>query len=70
MFHKVVLRRATNRQFYFTVHADNSQILVTSETYKTKQGAENGLKSLMKVFGCTSVIINDTTKQEAKAIFI
>ena len=69
MFHQVVMRKATNKQFYFTFHATNGEELVrSSETYKAKQSAEKALRSIMRIFGCTSIIINDQTTNEAKCI--
>lgn len=34
---------------WFTVNAKNGQVLVTSETYKTKQSLEKAIASLKKI---------------------
>lgn len=43
---------------WFTVVAKNGQVLVTSETYKTKPSMEKGIKSLL-----TTLIATDLWKQ-------
>jgi uncharacterized protein YegP (UPF0339 family) len=40
-----VLKRSTDQQFYFYLRADNNEVILVSETYRTKQGAENGIAS-------------------------
>jgi len=37
------LKKSWNGQYFFTLHADNNQKILTSEMYKAKQGAENGI---------------------------
>lgn len=36
---KLILRRSSNRQWYFTIHASNHRVLATSETYHNRQDA-------------------------------
>ena len=43
---KFVLKKASNGEFMFNLHAGNGEIISTSETYKNKQGAENGIASV------------------------
>jgi len=40
---KYILVRTTNQQFRFTLHADNGENMLTSETYVTKDGALRGI---------------------------
>lgn len=40
---------AKNGQHYFTVNGRNGKVIVTSETYKTRQGMNKGIKSLNNV---------------------
>jgi uncharacterized protein YegP (UPF0339 family) len=40
-----VLKRTSNQQFMFNLHADNGEIILTSETYTTKQSAQSGITS-------------------------
>lgn len=40
------LQRSADDQFYFTLVAPNSETLLTSEMYTTKQNAKNGIKSI------------------------
>lgn len=42
-------RKATH--YWFTVIANNNKILVTSETYRTKQAMEKGIASLKIIIG-------------------
>lgn len=48
--------------FYFTVHAANRQVLVTSEVYKRKENCTNGIMSLIKALNGNDVLIIDKTK--------
>lgn len=45
----IKFKKAKNGQHYFTVQAGNGKTLVTSETYKTRQGAMKGAKALLLV---------------------
>lgn len=46
----IVLKKSADGQFYFVVKANNNQVLVTSETYKTKQNAMVGIDALAVAF--------------------
>ena|SRR5581483_1507936 len=48
MASKYELRKSTNGQFYFNLKAGNGEKILTSETYKTKSGAEGGIESVRK----------------------
>jgi len=37
---------ASNGQFYFTLVAGNGEVIGKSETYKSEQGRDNGIKSV------------------------
>jgi uncharacterized protein len=43
-----ILRKATDNQFYFNLTADNNEIILTSETYKEKESAKDGIESVRK----------------------
>jgi uncharacterized protein len=43
---KFQLKKASNGQFFFTLHADNGETILTSEMYKAKPGALNGIESV------------------------
>ena len=45
---KFELKKAKNGQFFFNLKAGNGQVILTSEMYKAKDGAENGIKSVKK----------------------
>ena len=45
---KFQLKKASNGQFFFTLHADNGEKILTSEMYKAKPGALNGIESVKK----------------------
>ena len=42
------LKRTANDQFMFNLKAANGEIILTSETYKTKEAALNGIESVKK----------------------
>ena len=41
-----ILRTTTNSQYYFNLTADNNEIILTSEQYKAKPSALNGIESV------------------------
>ena len=43
---KYEIKRAKNGEYYFNLKAGNGEIILTSETYKAKAGAKNGIKSV------------------------
>jgi uncharacterized protein YegP (UPF0339 family) len=48
---KFVLSKSSDGQFYFTLRADNGERILTSEMYKAKPGALNGIESVKKNAG-------------------
>lgn len=46
----IKVHRSSNKEWYYTVHAKNGKVLVTSETMKRKSGIMNGIKSLNEIF--------------------
>ena len=40
------LKTAKNGDFYFTLTAKNGQVIAQSEMYKSKDAAENGIRSV------------------------
>lgn len=45
---KFELKKAKDGQFMFNLKATNGQVILTSELYKTKSSAENGIESVRK----------------------
>jgi len=43
---KFVLKKSSNGQFYFHLQAGNGEIILRSEQYAAKAGAENGIQSV------------------------
>ena len=43
---KFELKRAKNGQFHFNLVASNGEIILSSELYKSKSGAKNGIASV------------------------
>ncbi len=43
---KFVIKKMTNGQFYFSLRAANSEIILTSEGYTSMQGCINGINSV------------------------
>lgn len=58
------LKQANDGQFMFNLYAANSQIILTSELYKTKASALNGIESVQKNGGDESNFEYRTTKSE------
>lgn len=45
---KFEIKTAKNGEFYFNLKAGNGEIILTSETYKAKASAKNGIASVKK----------------------
>ena len=45
---KYELKKAKNGQFFFNLKAANGEVILTSETYKQKDGAGQGIESVKK----------------------
>lgn len=45
---KFHLKKAVNDQFHFNLHAANGEIILSSEQYKAKRSALNGIESVRK----------------------
>ena len=45
---KFEIKEGTSGKFRFNLKASNGQIILSSETYETKQGAEKGVESVRK----------------------
>lgn len=43
---KFVIKKRTNGEFQFNLHASNGQSILTSEGYTSKAGCENGIASV------------------------
>lgn len=43
---KYVLKKTTNNEYMFNLRAGNAEVILTSERYDTKAGAENGIQSV------------------------
>lgn len=43
---KFELKKASNGQFMFNLKATNGQVILTSEQYESKSGAQNGIESV------------------------
>lgn len=43
---KFIIRRSSDNQFFFNLHAANGERILTSELYQTKAGAKNGIESV------------------------
>ena len=48
---KFQLKKSKNDKFFFTLHAENGQTLLTSEMYEAKPSAVNGIESVKKNAG-------------------
>ena len=43
---KFVLKKARNEEFHFNLQAANGEVILSSETYKGRSGAANGIESV------------------------
>ena len=48
---KFELKKSKNDKFYFTLNAENGQVVLTSEMYEAKASALNGIESVKKNAG-------------------
>ncbi len=53
------LKKASDGQYMFNLHAPNNKVIATSERYTTKQAAENGIESVQR--NASTTTINDET---------
>jgi len=45
---KFVIKKAKNNEYYFSLKADNGQVILSSEGYSSKSACENGIESVKK----------------------
>ena len=43
---KFEIKKSKDEQYYFILKASNGEVIATSEMYKKKAGAENGIQSV------------------------
>lgn len=58
---KYVIRSTNNNQFRWTFHANNGEIIMTSETFTAKQACKNGIAS-------SKVCVNDKNFEKLTSI--
>lgn len=59
---KFEIKKAVNNQFYFVFKAGNGETIATSETYKSKQSCNKGIRILIEgIQQATPVTIKDLT---------
>ena len=49
------LRKSSDGQYYFNLKAPNHQVVATSERYKTKSGAQEGIRDVRRHASTTTV---------------
>ena len=62
----IKIKRAKNGEFFFTVQARNGQVIVTSETYKSKRVAIKGICAIERAF--KNVSRKDIKDETAKPV--
>ncbi len=45
---KYVIKKGKNNEYYFSLKADNGQVILSSEGYSSKSACENGIDSVKK----------------------
>ena len=45
---KYVIKKGKNEEYYFSLKADNGQVILSSEGYTSKSACENGIESVKK----------------------
>ena len=67
----IKIHRSKDKQFYVSYHGKNNQVLVCTETLKTKQSALKNIRTMAGLFfvdSKTVVKIQDCTGKEVKEI--
>ena len=64
MMGKFVIKKGSTGKFRFSLVSTNGQIVVTSEAYNSKASAMNGIRSVQKLVG-DSTVEDQTTKEWA-----
>src|SRR5262252_5823070 len=59
------LKRATGSQFMFNLKAANHQVVLTSETYTSKQAALDGIESVRKNAADDARFVRKTAKDDS-----
>lgn len=65
---KFVIRKNVAGEYWFVMHANNNKTVLQSETYKSKQGAQNGIQAI-KQEAASAQVVDDTAtnkQQETK----
>ena len=53
------LKKTSDEQYMFNLHAPNHQVIATSERYTTKRAAENGIDSVRR--NASTATVKDET---------
>ena len=67
----IKIHRSKDKQFYVSYHGKNNQVLVCTETLKTKQSALKNVRAMAGLFFVDSkdvVKVQDCTGKKAKEI--
>lgn len=67
----IKIHRSKDKQFYVSYHGKNNQVLVCTETLKTKQSALKNVRAMAGLFRVDSnqvVLVQDCTGKKAKEI--
>jgi uncharacterized protein YegP (UPF0339 family) len=67
----IKIHRSKDKQFYVSYHGKNNQVLVCTETLKTKQSALKNIRAMAGLFfvdSKTVVKVQDCTGKKAKEI--
>ena len=67
----IKIHRSKDKQFYVSYHGKNNQVLVCTETLKTKQSAWKNVRAMAGLFHVDSkdvVKVQDCTGKKAKEI--
>jgi Uncharacterized conserved protein len=59
---KFVIKKAKNGQYMFNLHAGNGEVILTSEMYKERGSAVNGVASVQKNAGDDKRYAKETAK--------
>jgi hypothetical protein len=64
-----LLRKSSDGQFYFTLTADNNEPILTSETYRAKSSAEQGIDAV-RVAAPLEARVQRKTSADGKPYFV
>jgi uncharacterized protein YegP (UPF0339 family) len=64
---RFVIRRSVDNQYYWEIVAANNQVLAVSETYVSKQGAQNAIAAV-KASAANAPVVDQSTEPSRRSL--